>query len=31
METLIIAGGEINIEDLKNYCKAHFRANYNRC
>ncbi len=26
MDTLIIAGGDINIKSLKEYCEAHIRT-----
>lgn len=29
MDTLIIAGGEINKEELVKYCEEHSRAKYN--
>ncbi len=31
METLIVAGGEINLESLKIYCKEHMRTKYHCC
>ena len=29
METLIVSGGDINIEELKIYCEEHARSKYN--
>ena len=29
METIIIAGGEMNQEELMNYCDVHKRTKYN--
>lgn len=31
MDTLIIAGGDINKEELTKYCKEHSRAKYDCC
>ena len=28
MKTLIVSGGEINIEQLKTYCEKHIRSEY---
>lgn len=28
METLVVAGGEINMESLRKYCEEHIRAKY---
>lgn len=30
METLIVAGGDINIKNLEKCCKEHIRAKYYR-
>ena len=29
METLIVSGGEIHMEELKTYCEEHVRSKYN--
>ena len=29
METLIVSGGDINMEQLKRYCEKHVRSKYN--
>ena len=29
METLIVSGGDIHIEQLKMYCEKHVRSKYN--
>lgn len=31
METLIVAGGDINQDELVKYCKEHSRTKYNCC
>lgn len=31
MDTLIIAGGDINIKNLEKYCKDHIRTKYHCC
>lgn len=31
MDTLIVAGGEVNLKQLDNYCKKHKRSNYDCC
>lgn len=31
MDTLIIAGGDVDIENLAKYCKEHVRTKYYCC
>lgn len=31
MKTLIVAGGDINKEELTKYCKKHSRTKYDCC